>query len=219
MTSPDRLLAACYDPLLSLAERGWLGRRRARLVRATEGTVVEIGAGTGGNLRHLTADDRVERWIATEPTAAMRRRLDERAREAAARTGRTIEVVAAPAESLPVPDGVADTVVSTLTLCTVRDPVLALAEIRRVLAPGGNLLVIEHVAADGSWRRVQRGIEPLWRRVAGGCHLTRDLGALLTDAGFTTDGLELLGDGPEGDGRRRGLMPMVAGRTRHDADV
>lgn len=88
-------------------------------------------------------------------------------------------------QRLPLPDASVDSALSTWTLCTVPDPAAALAELRRVLRPGGTLHVLEHgLAPDGSVRRRQHRLEPLQRRLAGGCHLTRPVVRMLTDAGF-----------------------------------
>jgi SAM-dependent methyltransferase len=97
--------------------------------------------------------------------------------------------VGAGAEALPFADATFDTAVSTLTLCTVDDPERAARELRRVLVPGGRLLVIEHVAGSGPTARWQRRIEPVWRHVARGCRLTRDTRATLAGAGFEVSGL------------------------------
>lgn len=213
MALADRIVAAAYDPVLARAERGWLGRSRRRLLGQLHGTVVELGAGTGANLRHATQNLEVARWIATEPTAAMRLRLEPRAEAAARRLGVPVGVVAAPAEALPLDEGSVDTVLSTLTLCTVQDPQAALAEVRRVLAPGGQLVLLEHVASHGAWFAVQRAVEPVWRRLARGCHLTRDLERLLVTAGFSTTSLRVLGGESLAESRRRGAVPMVEGST------
>jgi ubiquinone/menaquinone biosynthesis C-methylase UbiE len=101
-----------------------------------------------------------------------------------------VEVSAAGAEALPFPDGSFDTVVSTLVLCTVPDQEAALDEVRRVLRHGGRLLFIEHVRAAGSAARWQDRLEPLWRRLLGGCHPNRDTVAAIEDAGFEIETFE-----------------------------
>jgi ubiquinone/menaquinone biosynthesis C-methylase UbiE len=180
----DRVFAAASDPVLRSAERAGLARLRDELLGDLAGHVVEIGAGTGANLDHL--GDGVERWTAFEPSAAMAARL----RAHAARTAdHEVEVIEAPAEALPLPPASVDVVVSTLVLCTVADLPRSLAEIRRVLRPGGALLLIEHVAGDGSTATLQRTLAPVWRVVGRGCHLTRDTRRALDEAGFDTSGL------------------------------
>jgi ubiquinone/menaquinone biosynthesis C-methylase UbiE len=96
----------------------------------------------------------------------------------------------APAEALPFPDGSFDVVVSTLVLCTVDDPGRALAEVRRVLAPGGRLVLLEHVRSGGGLARWQDRLAPLWRHLAAGCHLNRDTRAAVERAGFTVTDFE-----------------------------
>jgi ubiquinone/menaquinone biosynthesis C-methylase UbiE len=175
----DALFARLYDPLMASMERRGLTRERARLLADARGDVVELGAGTGLNLPHYPADARL---VLTEPTPEMAVRLRARV----VRERPTARVVEAGAESLPLPDASADVVVSTLVLCTVADPERALAEVRRVLRPGGRLLLFEHVATGGGWGRVQRAFEPVQRFCARGCHLTRDTRAALQRAGFDT---------------------------------
>lgn len=143
-------------------------------------TVLELGAGDGANFRYLAPGTHV---IAVEPNVHMHANL----RAAAARHRVTVEVRAAVAERLPVPDGSVDGVISTLVLCTVPDPVRALAEVRRVLCPEGRFWCIEHVAApEGSGlARVQRLVRRPWRWFFEGCDTQRDVAGLVREAGFT----------------------------------
>jgi ubiquinone/menaquinone biosynthesis C-methylase UbiE len=177
------IFAALYDRLGEAMERGWMGERRARLLAGANGAVLEIGGGTGANLPHYRG---VERVIVSEPDPFMRKRL--RPKLGAARV--PVAVSEAGAEALPFPDGSFDTVVSTLVLCTVPDQGAALDEIRRVLRPGGRLLFIEHVRAEGPVARWQDRIEPLWGRLLGGCHPNRDTLTAIEAAGFEIDRLE-----------------------------
>ena len=186
-----RIFAASYDLLTKAAEKGWVGQRRAELLARAHGVVVELGAGTGANLAHHPAA--VTRLILTEPDRHMAKRLRTRAEAAATEPGHgpvEIEVVEATAEALPVEDGVADVVVATLTLCTVDDPAAVAAEVRRVLAPGGRLLLLEHVRSPDA-RRAHRQDrwERQWGFCAGGCHPNRDTVATLRDAGFDVEGV------------------------------
>jgi SAM-dependent methyltransferase len=178
----SRVSAVVYDPSLALGELAGLRRRRRRLLASARGRVVEIGAGTGLNLRHYPDD--VEALILVEPDAAMRRRLARRVR----RSGRAADIVAAPAERLPLADHSVDTVVATLVLCTVDDPQRALDEISRVLRPGGELLFVEHVRAQSSrlahW---QDRLSGPWRRFASGCHCNRPTVQLMRAGGFELD--------------------------------
>ncbi|MBA2766940.1 MAG: class I SAM-dependent methyltransferase [Actinomycetota bacterium] len=190
MSLYGRLFAALYDRALAATEDAGLRERRARLLARARGTVVEIGAGTGLNLAHY--GDAVERLILTEPEEAMARRLDRAAAAAGGRgDARGVEVLRAPAEALPLPDASADTVVTTLVLCTVDDPGAALAEIIRVLRPGGRLLAIEHVRSpDPAQARFQDLVRPVWQRVGHGCRCNRDSAALLAASPLRLEHLE-----------------------------
>jgi ubiquinone/menaquinone biosynthesis C-methylase UbiE len=173
----DRLFAAGYARLVrgeSEVMRAW----RRWLVRRARGVVVELGAGTGANLGFYDRGG-LERLLLVESSPAMRRRLAESAAEAGAK------VVDATAARLPLAEGEADVVVSTLVLCSVPDLDAALAEIRRVLCPGGLLLLLEHVrSADATAERRQDRLDPAWCRIAQGCHPNRDTLAHVATAGF-----------------------------------
>src|SRR5215203_4586594 len=194
------VFAALYDPISASMERRWMGGRRRRLLVVARGAVLEIGGGTGANLAHYRDVDRV---VVAEPDPFMRRRLDQKVSDARV----PVEVSAARAEELPFPDGSFDTVVSTLVLCTVPDQEAALDEVRRVLRPGGRLLFIEHVRAAGSAARWQDRLEPLWRRLLGGCHPNRDTVAAIEEAGFEIEMFESFYP-PE---PLSGLIPHVQG--------
>lgn len=179
----DRLFAAAYDPVMSRVEARVLARRRRELLAGLRGHVVDVGAGTGANLRHLDAE--VGHVTALEPAAPMAQRLRT---AAAARPELDIDVIEAPAEAMPLPDASVDAVVSTLTLCTVDDLHRSISELRRVLRSDGRLLLLEHVAADRpGLARVQRTLEPAWKTLARGCHLTRDTRTALAEHGFVVD--------------------------------
>ena len=180
-----RGFAAIYEPLMRATENGGNAERRAAVLARARGTVVELGAGTGLNLPHYPTDVEL---VLTEPEQPMARRLLERLQQ----SGRQARVLQAPAERIPLPDGSADTVVCTLVLCTVHDLDTTLAEIRRLLAPGGRLLFIEHVAAEPGTRlrRWQDRLERPWRRLAHGCHTNRDTERALHDAGFVLETVE-----------------------------
>jgi len=177
------IFAALYDPMAASAERRWMGERRRRLLAGARGAVLEIGGGTGANLAYYRDVDRV---TVAEPDSFMRKRLVQKLAEVSV----PVEVSDAGAEALPFPDGTFDTLVSTLVLCTVPDQGSALEEVRRVMRPGGRLLFIEHVGAAGSAARWQDRLEPLWRRLLGGCHPNRDTVAAIEEVGFEIEAFE-----------------------------
>ena len=178
MSIMGRFFAATYDRAMRGVEEAGLREHRRAIVGRARGRVLEIGAGTGHNLDHYGPE--VDELVLTEPEEPMARRLRERVTRG--------EVVEAPAGDLPFPDGSFDAVVSTLVLCTVPDQERAIAEIRRVLKPGGQLLFIEHVRShDAKTAKWQDRVLPVWRFVCHGCHPNRDTAAALTHAGFTLE--------------------------------
>lgn len=205
-----RAFAATYDRMNAAAERTVMGQHRAAVISLAHGVVVEIGAGTGANLPHYDAGS-IERLILTEPDPYMRQRLGRKIGTAAPRLREKSAVVESSAERVEVPDASVDAVVSTLVLCSVSDVAVSLAEVVRVLKPGGKLLLLEHVCAEqDSVRRWQDRLTPIQRRVAGGCHLNRDTLAALRGAGLETDRVERW-QFPGSFGR---LMPVVEGAAR-----
>jgi SAM-dependent methyltransferase len=169
-----RVAARMYDPFLALAERRGMALRRRALLAGARGRVLELGAGTGLNLAHYPAG--LAELVLIEPEPAMRARLAQRV----ARSGREARIVTARAEALPFAEGTFDTVVSTLVLCTVGDPDAAVREARRVLAPGGRLLFLEHVrAASPSLARWQDRLAGPWAAFAQGCRCNLTTEALL----------------------------------------
>jgi len=156
-----------------------LGRRKRELFAGLPSTVVEIGPGTGANLRYYPAGTRL---VAVEPNPYMHKPLLAAAR----RRGIEVELRAEGAERIGLPDASADAVVSTLVLCTVPDPAAAVREIGRILRPGGRLIFIEHVRADarGGYAAVQSLLARPWRWFFEGCEVGRDTEGLLRAAGF-----------------------------------
>lgn len=166
---------------------------RELLIGEAEGRVLEIGIGSGRNLPFYRRD--VERLLGVDPSPE----LLAMARRNAAWVHFPVDLAEASAEALPLDDRAVDCVVTTWTLCSVADPRRALAEIRRVLRPGGPLLFIEHgQAPEATVRRWQDRLTPLWRRLAGGCHLNRPVDRLIRECGFDLRCLETgyLVDGP-----------------------
>jgi len=159
---------------------------RQRWVPRAHGQVLELGVGSGLNLAFYDPA-RVEHVTGIDPSPALLAR-------AAQRVGAVpvpVELVTCSAEKLPFPDATFDSALVTYSLCSVAEPALALAEVRRVLRPGGELIFVEHgLASDVGTQRWQHRLTPLWRRVGGGCHLDRDLPAILRAAGYRLDELK-----------------------------
>ena len=181
-----RLFAAVYDRFTAGAEAAGLRAHREALLAGARGKVLEIGAGTGANLPFY--GEAVDLLICAEPEEPMARRLAQRV---ASQQKRAIEIVASPAEKLPLPDAHVDTVVSTLVLCTVSDQPRTLAEIRRVLKPGGQLLFLEHVRSDdarlAAWQDRLNGFNQF---IAYGCNCNRATVDAIRAAGFTITSLQ-----------------------------
>jgi len=176
-------MSAIYDRFMKASEEACLDAWRHDLLAGIEGTALEIGAGTGANLRHYP--DAVTRLALTEPDRHMFAKLTKRT--ALDRAGR-VELFPAPADALPFEDESFDVVVCTLVLCSVPNQDRALAEIHRVLRPGGSFVFLEHVAAhDRSRFAWQRRVEPFWKRISGNCHLTRDTGEAIRASGLVID--------------------------------
>ena len=171
-----RIFAALYDRGARRVEEAGLRARRGELLAGLSGDVLEIGAGTGLNLEHYPAGVRL---VLLEPDPHMRRRLAARL----AGLPFSAEVVPASAEALPFPDSSFDAVVSTLVLCSVADLGRALAEVRRVLRPGGRLALIEHVRGEGALATLQDAIAPPSRLVSS-CSPNRRTVEAVRDAGF-----------------------------------
>ncbi|MEU9749677.1 class I SAM-dependent methyltransferase [Streptomyces niveus] len=160
--------------------KGGIAAHRAELLTGLSGRVVEIGAGNGLNFAHYPAA--VSEVVALEPERALR----QLAVGAAMRAGVSVDVRPGTAEALPVEDAGFDAAVASLVLCTVRDVPKALAEIRRVLRPGGELRFFEHgLAPQRRLATVQRALDrTVWPKLMGGCHTARDTLAAIRDAGF-----------------------------------
>ncbi|MEM8600101.1 MAG: class I SAM-dependent methyltransferase [Bacteroidota bacterium] len=179
-----RFFAGCMHRADSTDQRLY-GARKTELLGDLSGTVVEIGAGAGPNARYLAPGTR---WIPVEPNVHMHPYL----REQADAYGIEVQPEVGLAEALPVDDASADAVVSTLVLCSVDDVAQALAEVRRVLKPGGRFVFIEHVAdRPGTLRYgAQRVLRRPWGWVADGCRPDRATGDAIEAAGFASVDLE-----------------------------
>ncbi|MGC8529807.1 MAG: class I SAM-dependent methyltransferase [Leptospirillia bacterium] len=163
----EKLFAAVYDPLLRSVESRRLSPLRGELLRGIHGTILDLGSGTGANLPFLSQPG--TRTVFLEISWPMI------VKGMAKGMGRSGHVVRGSATSLPFGDQSFDSCVSALVLCSVSDPEAALWEIRRVLRPGGTLFMMEHVlSGHPPVATLQRMATPLWKRMAGGCHLDRD---------------------------------------------
>jgi ubiquinone/menaquinone biosynthesis C-methylase UbiE len=159
---------------------------RRRIVPLSQGNVLEIGVGPGVNFEHYDPA-KVNKLYALEPNQGMVRLAEQQRR----RTKLDIEFLDLPGERIPLKDGTVDTVVSTFTFCTIPGVVEAIRGIGRVLRPGGRLIFFEHgLSPDPRVRRWQERLEPFLYRVFEGCHVTRDIPALITEAGFQIEQME-----------------------------
>lgn len=159
---------------------GAVMKARSQLVPQARGRVLEVGIGSGLNLGFYDPQ-RVEVVVGVDPSADMQRL----ARERAARCQVPVEMIALELGQIQAADASFDDIVCTFTLCTIPDAIAALREMRRVLKPGGRLLFCEHgLAPDLPVVRWQKRLTPLWKPLAGGCHLDRDIPALIGAGGF-----------------------------------
>lgn len=172
---PRLITFCCGQPAIAKA--------RSRIVPRASGNVLELGCGGGMNLDHYDRA-RITRLAGVDPSA----QLLETARAKARARGFDADFRAGVAEALPFADASFDTVLTTFTLCSVQDPSAVFAEMRRVLKPGGSILFLEHGAApDDGPARWQKRIEPVWKTIAGGCHLTRPVSGAFRAQGFDVD--------------------------------
>ena len=191
MTYPDKI----FDLLMYPLEAVSLTARRRGLIPHAAGDVLEIGAGTGANLGFYEPG-RIESLVLTD------RSLSEPLGERAARwrsrergAGSEVELREADACALPFSGDSFDTVVATLVLCSVADQREALAQIARVLRPGGRLLFIEHVRPPGPARHLVDSLNPLWHAITRECNINRNTGAAIAAAGFTMEAFRRGGKG------------------------
>jgi ubiquinone/menaquinone biosynthesis C-methylase UbiE len=184
-----RPIFARYYARVSLGmDRGGMAEHRRELLSGLSGRVIEVGAGNGLNFAWYPAE--VSQVVAVEPEPYLR----GLARANAERAPVPVEVVEGIAERLPAEDQAFDAAVASLMLCSLRDPAVALAEMMRVLRPGGRLYFLEHVRADTPGLRLtQRVLDAtVWPRLNGGCHMTRDTAAEIENAGFAIERIRRL---------------------------
>lgn len=162
------------------------GKQREKVVPKAHGKVLEIGIGTGLNMRFYDAR-KVQSILGLDPAMQMHRLARRRIQQA----GLDVQLLGLSANAIPLEDHSIDTIVMTYTLCSIEDPVPALLEMRRVLKPEGRLLFCEHgLAPDSQVAKLQNRLQPVWGKLAGGCHLNRNIPELLAQAGFKTEQLE-----------------------------
>ena len=174
------VFAQVYRLVAAAGERGGYGQLRASVLADARGRLLILGLGPGHDLTHLPPA--VTSVVAVEPDPSMR----DLARGRVAACPVPVTVLSADAHDLPLTDGSIDAVLCACVLCSVAQPCRALAELRRVLVPGGQLLLLEHIAAPpGHWvGRLQQLLEPIWGRAAGGCSIRRDTKGAVVAAGF-----------------------------------
>lgn len=177
---PRLIACACASPPIQ--------RQRAKVVPGAEGRVLELGIGGGLNLAFYDPA-RVVNVTGVDPSGPLRLTAVAAPRP----SGLRVEVIEGEAEHLPFEAASFDTIVCTFTLCSVHSPEATLAEARRVLRPGGQFLFSEHgLSPERGVQRWQRGVEPIWKRLAGGCHLTRSAATAIKGAGFRIESVETM---------------------------
>ncbi len=191
--SAHLFVAAIYDALMVPADKLGFERVRKMVAEKAFGRVLEIGAGTGLNFRFF---ENAACVLAIEPDNFMLRRAVSRLSEVASRDGKKCAVlVRAAAETIPFPDNSFDTVISTLTFCTIGNPLKAAEEIRRVMKPEGRFYFAEHPIADRPFlAKAEKLVTPLWKKTAGGCHLDRDIVSYFRSGGLDIVGISRLDD-------------------------
>jgi len=181
----NRILPHIIDRACSM---GQIMKLRSQLVPQARGLVLEVGMGSAINMEFYDTD-KVKMVYGLEPSAGMRRK----AQSNLAKSPVTVEWLDLPGEKIPLDDESVDTVLLTFTLCTIPDWNTALKQMFRVLKPGGELLFLEHgESPDEGIRKWQNRITPGWKKLAGGCHLNRNIAQLIRDAGFEITELENL---------------------------
>lgn len=177
------VFARFYARVSKAAEAKGTAEHRDELLAGLTGRVIEVGAGNGLNFRHYPSS--VTEVVAVEPESYLRQRAEEAAKAASV----AVTVLDGTADQLPADDATFDAGVASLVLCSVHEQSIALAELRRVIRPGGELRFYEHVVSDRPrFARVQRALDrTVWPIVGGGCHASRDTLAAIHAAGFTVE--------------------------------
>ena len=201
------IFARVYARISGAAEAKGAGEHRDEMLADLEGRVVEVGAGNGLNFAHYPPS--VTEVVAVEPEPHLRNLAEVAAAKAKVR----VTVVDGTADSLPLEDGSCDAAVCSLVLCSVADQADALAEVRRVLRPGGELRFYEHVLADTPrLARFQRRVDVVHPYVSGGCHVTRNTEAAIVDAGFEITRIRRFRFAPDFFSRQ--AAPKILGTAR-----
>ena len=177
------ILPCCLDRACAIAP---VSKQREKVVPFASGVVLEIGIGSGLNIPFYNPD-KVSKLIGVDPDEYIWKRSAKRR----AASPLEIERIGLSGEDIPLQDNMADSVVVTYSLCTIPDPIKALGEMKRILKPGGKILFTEHgKAPDAKVHRWQNRIDPIWGKVAGGCHTGRDIPTLFRQAGLEFESLE-----------------------------
>jgi ubiquinone/menaquinone biosynthesis C-methylase UbiE len=200
------MMAKFYDRIMADAEDRCLRDWRAALLQDLSGKVLELGCGTGANLEFYPTT--VKQLALAEPDRNMRQKLTKKLPQYQYLEAIVLDYSG---EYIPIPDNSVDAVVCTLVLCTVKNPQQILSEIYRILKPRGRLVFIEHVAAVNNPKRLkwQTRIEPIWKIIGCGCHLTRPTEQNLIQAGFTIQNIT--------NESMRGVPPIVRPSIRGTA--
>jgi ubiquinone/menaquinone biosynthesis C-methylase UbiE len=160
--------------------------QRSKVVPMAEGVVLEVGIGSGLNIPYYDST-KISAIIGLDPSEE----LNNMARKVAADNGLEVDFILGSAEAIPLPDNHVDSVLVTYTLCTIPDALSASKEMRRVLKPDGKMIFCEHgLAPDAGVAKWQARIDPYWGKIAGGCHLNRDIPQLIQSAGFNIQSME-----------------------------
>lgn len=180
-------MAKFYDSAMKNTEKLCLSQWRSELLRKVQGDILEIGSGTGINLKYYP--DTINHLVLSEPDQNMRHQLNKRI-DASGR--KDISIADNDAETIDFPDESFDYVVSTLVLCSVKDQFNSLTRLKRLLRPNGKLIFLEHVAAEENPKLLkwQKRLQPFWRFIAGNCHLARNTESVIKQVGFSMIQLE-----------------------------